>query len=135
MITPFINFAGQAAEAIAFYETAFEIKDKKVQLYKDMPADLKSKFPKETDSFVLHAEMTMNGTQVWIGDSSQGITSGDMVSLAVPFSKKDDVQKAYDKLKVGGKILMELAPTFYSPLFGVVKDKFGVVWHLICLQA
>ncbi len=132
MIIPFINFAGKAGEAIAFYETVFDIKDKKVMLYKDMPADMKSHFPANTDHYVLHAEMVINGTQVWIGDSTEKTESGDLVTLAVPLSSKEEVQKAFDKLKVGGKVYMELAPTFYSPLFGTVEDKFGVIWHLIC---
>ncbi len=132
MITPFINFAGKAGEAIAFYETVFEVKDKKVMLYKDMPADMKQHFSPDTDHYVMHAEMTINGTKVWIGDTTQGITSGDMVSLAVPLSSKEDVQHVFNKLKAGGTILMELSPTFYSPLFGAVQDQFGVIWHLIC---
>lgn len=132
MIIPFINFAGQASEAIALYETVFTVQDKGVSLYKDMPADMKSQFPTNTENYVLHSQMVINGTKVWIGDSTEGIKAGDMVSLAVPFSSQEELRKAFDKLKAGGTVHMELAPTFYSPLFGTVQDKFGVVWHLIC---
>lgn len=132
MIIPFINFAGKAGAAIAFYETVFEVKDKRVMYYKDMPADLKPHFPPETENYVLHSEMSINGTKVWIGDSSEGVTPGDMVSLAVSLSSKEDVQKTFDLLQAGGIVLMDPIPTFYSPMFGAVKDKFGVVWHLIC---
>ena len=131
MIIPFINFAGQAGEAIALYETVFEITDKQVALFKDMPAEMKSHFSSETDHYVMHAEMVINGTPVWIGDTTQGITPGTMVSLSVLMSSQEDIRKAFDKLKEGGKVHMELAPTFYSPLFGTVQDKFGVIWHLI----
>ncbi len=132
MIIPFVNFAGKAGEAIAFYEKAFDIQNKQVALFKDMPAEMKSHFPPETDHYVMHAEMTINGSPVWIGDTTQGIAPGNMVSLSVPLSSKEEVQKAFDILKVGGKIHMDLAPTFYSPMFGTVEDKFGVIWHLIC---
>ncbi len=132
MIVPFINFAGKAGEAIALYETMFNIQNKNVMLYKDMPANMKPHFPPETENYVMHAEMTINGTEVWIGDTIQGITPGNMISLAVPFSSQDEMRKAFDQLKAGGKIHMELASTFYSPLFGTVEDKFGVIWHLIC---
>lgn len=131
MIIPFINFAGQAEEAIAFYETVFDVQNKQLLFYKDMPADIKQHFPPETYHYVLHAEMTVNGTLVWIGDSSQGVTPGNMVSIAVPLVSKETVQKTFDKLKAGGMVLMELSPTFYSQLSGMVKDKFGVVWHLV----
>ncbi|MDR0429877.1 MAG: VOC family protein [Tannerellaceae bacterium] len=134
MIVPFINFAGQATEAIALYEIVFNVQDKKVFLFKDMPAEMKPNFPPETDHYVMHSEMTINGTPVWIGDTIQGITTGDMVSLSVPMSSQEEIRAAFDKLKVGGKVLMELVPTFYSPLFGTVQDKFGVIWHFICQE-
>ncbi len=132
MIIPFINFAGKANEAIAFYETVFDVKDKKVALFRDMPEEMKQHFPRDTDNYVMHAEMVINGTQVWIGDTTQGITSGDMVSLSVPLSSPEEVRSTFDKLKEGGEVYMELEPTFYSPLFGTVRDRFGVIWHLIC---
>ncbi|GHU99688.1 VOC family protein [Bacteroidia bacterium] len=132
MIVPFINFAGEAGRAIAFYETVFEVKDKHIMLFRDMPEDMKQHFPRETDHYVMHAEMTINGTRVWIGDSTQGVSPGDMVSLSVPLASPEEVRKAFEKLSEGGQTLMELAQTFYSPLFGTVKDRFGVIWHLIC---
>lgn len=132
MIIPFINFGGQAGEAIAFYETVFDVQNKNIAYYRDMPENMKSHFPPETENYVMHAEMTIQGTQVWVGDSMEGTTPGDRLTLSVPFSTKEEVQTAFDKLKAGGKVFMELEATFYSPLFGTVEDKFGIIWHLIC---
>ncbi len=133
MIIPFINFAGQAAEAIALYETVFDVQNKQVMLYKDMPADVKHNFPPESEDRIMHAEMSFNGTLVWIGDSMYETTPGDRISIGVPLPTKEEVQTAFNKLRdAGGTVLMEPVPTFYSPLFGVVKDRFGVVWQFIC---
>jgi len=33
-----------------------------------------------------------------------------------------------DKLKVDGEILQELAPAGWSPLYGMLKDRFGITW-------
>ncbi len=132
MIVPFINFEGKAGEAIAFYETVFDVRDKRVALFKDMPEEMKQHFSRDTDHYVMHSEMTINGTPVWIGDTTLGIDAGNLVTLSVPLASKEEVQQAFDKLKEGGTVHMELMPTFYSPLFGTVEDKFGVIWHLIC---
>ncbi len=35
-------------------------------------------------------------------------------------------------MAVGGKIEMELQETFFSQLYGKVKDKFGMMWQIIC---
>jgi PhnB protein len=134
MIISFINFAGQASEAIAFYETVFEVKDKRIMLYKEMPENLKHHFSRDTDNWIMHAEMIINGTPVWIGDFAQSVMQGNMISLAVPMASPEEVSNIFNKLKEGGEILMNLEKTFYSPLFGTVKDKFGVIWHLMCRQ-
>lgn len=132
MIVPFISFTGRAGEAIALYETVFDVQNKQVHYYRDMPADMKSQFAPETDNYVMHSEMSINGTTVWICDSVQPVMQGCMISLSVPLASTEEVRAAFDKLKDGGEVLMELEPTFYSPLFGSVKDRFGVIWHLIC---
>lgn len=132
MIIPFINFAGEAGDAIAFYETVFEIRDKQVFYFKDMPEEMKQHFSRDTDNYVKHSEMSICGSLVWMGDTTEGVTSGDMITLSVPFATTNEVRTAFDKLKEGGEVLMELAQTCYSPLFGTVKDRFGVIWHLIC---
>lgn len=132
MIIPFITFAGEAAEAIAFYESVFEVADKKVFYYRDMPEDMERHFSRDTDGYVMHSEMTVNGTRIWICDTVQDVARGDMVTLSVPLASREDVRRVFDKLKEDGTVLMELAETFYSPLCGDVKDKFGVIWHLIC---
>lgn len=134
MLIPYINFTGQAAEAIAFYETVFEVKNKEVMLYKDVPEDTKRSFPPGTDHYVAHAELTINGTIVWIGDSLKEAIPGTKVVIAIPLSSKEAAREVFDKLKAGGTVLMELESTFYSPAVGVIKDKFGVVWHPIVIN-
>ena len=132
MLIPFINFKEHAGEAIAFYETVFEVKNKQVSYYHDMPDHLKEHFPDYTMNNVLHAEMMLNGSPIWISDTTEDVVEGDLVTLAVPFPSEDDVQNAFDKLKIDGTVLMEPERTNYSPFLGMVKDKFGVTWHLIC---
>lgn len=133
MLIPFINFGGQAAEAIALYEMVFEVTDKQVFFFRDMPEEMKSHFPPETMGYVMHSEMKINGSAVWIGDSVQGTTPGDRVTISVPYATVEEVRTTFDKLMAaGGEALMEPEQTFYSPLFGTVRDRFGVIWHLIC---
>lgn len=131
MIIPFLNFTGQANEAINFYESIFKVENKNVMLFKDMPADVKSEFPAGTENYVAHAEMTIEGTQVWIGDSLQAVADGEKVSLSLLLSSEEEIRKVFDRLKAEGTILMELEPTFYSRLCGMVKDKFGIIWFLM----
>ena len=130
MIIPFINLSGQASDAISFYESVFDICDKQVMYFKDS-SNPGHAMPEYMDNYVLHAEMTMNGTRVWIGDTPSEVASGDMVSLAVNLASEADMYHVFIRLKTGGKVLMNLSSQFYSPLSGMVEDKFGVIWYLI----
>ncbi len=38
------------------------------------------------------------------------------------------MRRLYTALSDNGSVQMPLAPTFWSPLFGMVTDRFGVGW-------
>jgi PhnB protein len=99
--------------------------------YKDAPPNPKFPVPENIKDYVLHAEMTISGTKVRFSDSQRSVAPGDTITLAVNFSTEAEVRNVYDKLREGGEVLMELAPQFFSPLYGWVKDKFGIGWQII----
>ena len=58
-------------------------------------------------------------------------TQGNNISPVVSLKKDADVSRAFDRLKAGGTVDMELQTTFWSPLYGMVTDRFGVSWQLM----
>ena len=44
-------------------------------------------------------------------------------------------KQRFDALAEGGQVVMPLGKTFYSPAFGMVADRFGVMWMVIQPQA
>ncbi|UWG96650.1 VOC family protein [Dehalobacter sp. DCM] len=134
MITPYINFSGRSGEAIAFYEKALNGQDKRIMYYKDAPPNPDFPVPEAMQDYVLHAEMTICGTKVSFSDTQQGVVAGDMISLALSYPTVNEVTEAFNRLKDGGEVLMELSPQFYSRMYGWVKDKFGIGWQIICLE-
>lgn len=132
MITPFINFAGRCSEALAFYEKALNGQDKRVMYYKDAPPNPDFPIPDHMKDYVLHAEMTICGTKVSFSDTQQDVVPGDIISLAINYPTADEVKDAFNRLKEDGEVLMELSPQFFSPMYGWVKDKFGIGWQIIC---
>ena len=51
-----------------------------------------------------------------------------MDQISVKPETADEVERIFDELKAGGTVQMVLGPTFWSPLFGMCTDKFGVGW-------
>lgn len=132
MVQPYLYLNGNCSEAIDFYEKVFNGENKKIMRYKDAPANPNFPVPDKMRELVLHAEMNINGTQFNFSDSMEKIIPGNMISLALSFGITDEVVSTFNKLKEDGEVLMELAPQFFSPMYGWVKDKFGVGWQLIC---
>ena len=43
-----------------------------------------------------------------------------------------ECEKLFAKLADGGEVIMPFEKTFWSPGFGVVRDKFDVPWEVNC---
>lgn len=131
MIEPYIYLNGNCEEAIDFYEKVFEGTEKKIMYYKDMPQNPDYPVPEVLKDKVLHAEMTIYGTRVSFSDIEEKVNPSLMISLAVRFSNPDYVVGTFNQLKEGGEVFMALGKQFFSPMYGWVKDKYGISWQLI----
>jgi predicted 3-demethylubiquinone-9 3-methyltransferase (glyoxalase superfamily) len=52
------------------------------------------------------------------------------MSLFVTCDTAEEIDRLFEKLSQGGKVLMPLAPSPVSEKFGWVEDKYGVSWQL-----
>lgn len=133
MIEPYLMFHGQASEAIDFYEKVFHGTNKRVMRWGDAPADNEYPVDQMKKEWILHGEIQLCGTNFSISDCDQVFQSTHFLSLILRLDSPEEVQRVYDALKIdGGKVLMEIAPTFYAKMYAWVQDKFGVSWQLIC---
>jgi PhnB protein len=67
--------------------------------------------------------------------ASDGMCSGQPefkgVTLSITTQTEDEARKLYDALSDGGQQTMPMQRTFYSPAFGMLKDRFGVSWMVL----
>ncbi|WDV46453.1 VOC family protein [Clostridiaceae bacterium M8S5] len=131
MISPAIHFSGNCKQALTFYEKVFNATDKNVALYRDAPSDSGFIVTDDTKNYVMHASMTIRGTRFYFSDIQDKTLPGNMICFNVFFKTADEVICTFDKLKEGGNVLVELDSQFFSEMYGVVLDKFGVRWQLI----
>lgn len=54
----------------------------------------------------------------------------NQLAIAVLFEDEQRIKAVYDGLSAGGNVLMPLQPTFGSPAYAMVRDRFGVTWYL-----
>lgn len=133
MVEPYIYLSGKCSEAIDFYETVFGGKDKQIMRYQDMPPNPEFPVAPAMRELILHGELTIAGTRFSFSDSyEETVVPGNQISLSINLATPDEVADLYHKLQDGGEILMELGPQFFSPMYGWVRDKYGVGWQLVC---
>jgi len=129
----YINFDGNCSEAIEFYRQVFGTEAPEVMTYGDVPPDPGFPIQDENKHLVVHTALDIFGTTVMFSDFLPGepLVKGNNISLAILMQNIDDIKLTFDKLKEGGSIEMELQETFFSKLYGSLKDKFGVIWQIM----
>ena len=132
MVEPYLNFSGKSNEAIEYYEQVFGGTNKKVMYYKDAPANPDFIIPDYMKDLVLHGIIEIEGTVFHFSDTQQNTTVGDAISLLINVKTAERVLEIFAALKKDGEVLMEAEPAFFSPMYGWVKDKFGIGWQIIC---
>lgn len=122
-----LNFQGNCAEAFDFYQKVFGAKNAFTMKYKDAPIGV----PVEQDwkDKVMHTSIPL-GEGLLMGCDAPTKCSTPMGGFQVSVESKDEaeVKRIYDALQDGGSVQMPLSPTFWSPMFGMCTDKFGVAW-------
>jgi PhnB protein len=51
--------------------------------------------------------------------------------LSLPARDEAEARRLFAALAEGGQVQMPVAKTFFSPAFGMVNDRFGVLWMVI----
>jgi PhnB protein len=122
-----LHFQGNCADAFDFYTKVFNANNPFRMTYGEAPAN--SPVPPDWKSKVMHASIPIGDGQLMGCDVPPG-ESKPLGGFQVSVETKDEAEtkRLYDALKEGGSIQMPLAPTFWSPMFGMCTDKFGVGW-------
>lgn len=132
-IIAYLNFNGNAKEALAVYADVFQTQPAKIMTYQDMPGA--DQLPDFMKSMVLHAEMNLRGSKIYAADTPNDGTHpyliGNQVTLSIQTQSFDEANEIYTKLSEGGTIHTPLGPTFFSPAYAEFSDRFRIRWMII----
>ena len=126
-VQPYLFFDNRCQEAVEFYQTALGAEVTMLMHYKDAPEPP----PPGMENKVMHASFRIGDSVVMASDdcaSKQTGFTGFSLSLAV--ADEAEAARVFAALAIGGEIRMPLAKTFWSPRFGMVADRFGVLWMI-----
>lgn len=136
---PYLMFEGSAEEAIGFYVRTLGAEVEMMMRASEAPeppADgacaAPEGMPPMPGDKILHASLRIGTTRVMMSDgmcSGRPEFKGILLSLSV--ASVAEAERLYGALAEGGQAHMPMAPTFFSPAFGMVADRFGVGWMVV----
>jgi len=126
----YLNYGGNCAQAFRFYEQHLGGKITTMMTHGQMP-DPKN-VPPERQNDILHARMTIGGTEVLASDvPPERFQPMRSVYLALSVDSIDEAERIYALLSEGGDIFMPMQETFFAFRFGMLRDKFGTSWMIV----
>lgn len=122
-----LNFRGEARTALAFYHSVFG-GHQMVVSYKDAG---RVQDPSEADQVMWGQVVAENGFRIMAYDvpSKLSWNPGEIpFFVSLRGTATEEITGYWEKLSEGATILQPLAPALWAPLYGMVKDRFGVTW-------
>ena len=128
-IEPYLFLNGRADEAIAFYQDALGAEVAMRMTFGESPEKSPMPLPPGWDKKVMHAALKVGDMQLMLSDADS-VDQPEFKGFRLSLTCDDEAsaRRAFDKLAEGGSVQMPLAKTFWSPLFGMLHDRFGIGW-------
>lgn len=135
-IQPYLFFNGRADDAIAFYKDALGAEVQMLLRHKESPEPPPpGLLAPGWEEKVMHATLKIGDGILHCSDGC-GADSPGFASFALSAAAKDEAEadRIFAALAEGGETRMPLGKTFFAPRFGMVADRFGVLWMVIVPQ-
>ncbi len=132
-MNPYLSFNGQCEAAFAFCQQSLGGQIKAIFRYAGSP--VADQVPDGWQDKVMHGSLTI-GEQVLMGavmpdryEAPRGF------SLSLQITNSADAERIFRELAADGRIVMPLEETFWAVRFGMVVDRFGILWLINCEAA
>ncbi|WP_107839745.1 VOC family protein [Metasolibacillus meyeri] len=131
----YLQFGGRAEEALAFYEKALQATNVKMVRFGAFSQDPNVLLMEEEQNMIMESRIEFSGNILMISDippfmqaATGEITSGNTVLISIIDANPNMNKQCFEGLSEGGTVIMPLSSTPWSASFGMLVDKFGVMW-------
>jgi len=128
MLIPAISFKGNCNNAIVFYQKTLGAQVKSITHYKDAPVG--SEKPSTLPDFVVGSNIIIDGQSVMMFDDDESKPVNGCFYFDLTKDTTEEVTTIFNELAEDGRIITPLGPVYWSSLFGIVEDRFGVAWMI-----
>ena len=114
---PYLNFNGNASEALTFYSKALDGKILYKQTFEESPMPSSDAMKDK----IMHVAFQADQLLLMVSDCTpeMSVTNGSNISLTLNFKEAAAIDKIYAAFSEGAKITLELQDTFWKARFGM----------------
>jgi PhnB protein len=128
---PYLSFDGTCAEALAFYEKVLGAKVTFKQTWGESP--MANQVPVETHDKIIHASLDVGGSTLLCSDAPPDrYETPKGIGVTLGLKDTSEGERVFNALSEGGKTDMPFQATYWSPGFGMCRDRFGIPWMVNC---
>lgn len=127
-LNAYVNFGGNCADALRYYEKHLGAKVGMMMTHAQSPEQ--SRVPEGWKDAVLHASVTIGGSELMASDipNAEPMRSA---YLTLRMDSDAEAERVFSALSDGGRVLMPLQETFFATRFGQAQDRFGINWMIL----
>ena len=131
---PYLNFNGNCAEAVAFYEKVLGAQAHTMTYGQMPPSEGMPPLSPQDRAKVMHSSLSFGGQAVlFASDSLPAFCGGDVkpmqgMQVSINVDSAAEGKRIFDALSEGGQVQMPYEKTFWAEGFGMLTDRFGTPW-------
>ncbi|MES2478794.1 MAG: VOC family protein [Bacteroidota bacterium] len=132
-VNVYLTFNGNCEDAFNFYKSVFGGEFPYIGKFKDMPQEAENPMSEADGNRIMHVTLPISKETCLMGSDTGGewaanFKEGNNYAISINAESKEEADKLFNGLSVGGMITMPINNTFWGAYFGMFTDKFGINW-------
>lgn len=131
----YLQFEGKAEEALSFYEEALSATSVKMVRFGAFGQNPNAPLTEEEQNMIMESRIEFSGNILMISDvppfmkaATGEVTKGNTVLISIIDADPEMNKQIFEGLSEGGTVIMPISSTPWSVSFGMLVDKFGILW-------
>jgi PhnB protein len=137
-LNPYLFFNGQCEAAFRFYEKCLVGKIVAMMVNDGATGcdQMSAAQRQEWQGKIMHARLVLGDTVLMGSDAPPGcVEAAKGFAVTLNVSDPAAAERVFHALAEGGAVQMPIAQTFFAARFGMLADRFGIPWMVVCEQA
>ena len=128
-LNPYLIFDGNTREVVQFYAKVFGLEEPQLMTFGSVHSS--EELPPGSEDLIMHTFLEIAGSKIMFSDNFPGMPyqEGNNFTLAYISNNESAIKDAFEKLKDGGSVKMELQEVPWSKCYGSLTDKFNIQWQ------